>query len=256
MGGARLLLRRRASATPPPFAQAPVRGASSFAQAPARRAFPRSPRRAGTQRAKGKARSADEVCGAASGRQRPGADSRRGSRARRNRELGLGQGRDRNRRAKFILGARAWLRLRPRGLDGGGARWPPSRSWFPPWESRSLRGAEELGLEFPRSAAPPGGTRRDLPEPDEQPGETPETQNLRVKTENFPPFHHVSPRDRTYAVRHGGTHHGCFPRGYSWKRLSLGTHFFWGQFKGSIVNHSPSVRNWRLTLERSDVLAP
>lgn len=88
MGGARLLLRRRAGATPPPFAQAPVRGASSFAQAPARRAFPRSPRRAGTQRAKGKARSADEVCGAASGRQRPGADSRRGSRARRNRELG------------------------------------------------------------------------------------------------------------------------------------------------------------------------
>lgn len=48
----------------------------------------RSQRRAGTQRAIGKERSAAEICGMASGHERPGADFRRGIRARRNRELG------------------------------------------------------------------------------------------------------------------------------------------------------------------------
>lgn len=45
----------------------------------------RSQRRAGTQRAIGKERSAAEFCGTASGHERPGADFRRGIRARRNR---------------------------------------------------------------------------------------------------------------------------------------------------------------------------
>lgn len=59
----------------PPLAQAPGWGAClSLRRRPAQRAFPRSPRRAGTQRAVGKARSAAEVCGATSDRKRPGAD--------------------------------------------------------------------------------------------------------------------------------------------------------------------------------------
>lgn len=61
-----------------PFAQAPGwRGVLSLRRRPALRAFPLSQRRAGTQRAIGKARSAAEVRGAASGRKRPGADFRR-----------------------------------------------------------------------------------------------------------------------------------------------------------------------------------
>lgn len=59
----------------PPLAQAPgLEAWLSLRRRPAQRAFPRSPRRAGTQRAVGKARSAVEVCGAASDRKRPGAD--------------------------------------------------------------------------------------------------------------------------------------------------------------------------------------
>lgn len=88
MGGARLFLSRRAGGMALPLRRRPFGACSPLRRGPAQRAFPRSQWRAGTQRANGKARNAADVCGAASGRQRPGADSRRGSRARQNREPG------------------------------------------------------------------------------------------------------------------------------------------------------------------------
>lgn len=73
----------------PPFAQAPGwGGVPFFAQAPSSARVPAFPEARGTQRAIGKAWSAAGIRGAASGRERPGADFRRGSRARRNRGLG------------------------------------------------------------------------------------------------------------------------------------------------------------------------
>lgn len=74
------------AACPLPLRRRPFGACSPLRRRTVQRAFPRSQWRAGTQRANGKARNA--VCGAASGRQRPGADSRRGSRARRNRGPG------------------------------------------------------------------------------------------------------------------------------------------------------------------------
>lgn len=66
-GGARLFLRRRAAGTPPFCAGARLGGRLSLRRRSAQRAFPRFQRRAGTQRAIGKTRSAAEVCGATSG---------------------------------------------------------------------------------------------------------------------------------------------------------------------------------------------